>query len=122
VRRSRPVLHPVDADRLLHEIDLVPLQIDLLVRAEPVAIGDQHRGGIAVTVPAVLAGDHHQPFDLGFDRSLPPGNFFRFCLQGRCLSDLHFITTPGVPPGQTFIQDGKVKPPGHSFSTLGRSK
>src|SRR5262249_15473782 len=71
VGRPRPILHPVDADRLLHEIDLVPLQVDQLARAQAVPEGDQDRGGIAVTIAAVLAGDRHQPLDLGLGEVFP---------------------------------------------------
>jgi hypothetical protein len=53
VRRSGPVLYPVDANRLLHEIDLVPLQIDQLARAEAMAERDKDCRGIPMTIAAV---------------------------------------------------------------------
>src|SRR6266487_3238292 len=78
--RSGAVLYPVDADRLLHEVDLVPLQVHQLARAQPMTICDQDRGGIAVTIAAILAGDNHQPLDLGF------GEVFPWTPQPNCLT------------------------------------
>jgi hypothetical protein len=70
VRRPRPILHPVDADRLLHEIDLVPLQIDQLARSQSMPEGDEDCGGVPVTIAAALAGSGHQPLDLGLGEVL----------------------------------------------------
>src|SRR5262249_29186256 len=56
---TRAVLHPVDADRLLHEVGLIPLEIDQFARPYLAPEGDQDRGGISVTVAAVLTGNCH---------------------------------------------------------------
>src|SRR5262249_29956230 len=68
--RPSAVLHAVDADCLLHKVYLIPLQIDQLARPQPVPEGDQDCRGIAVTITAVLAGDGHEPLDLGFGQML----------------------------------------------------
>ncbi len=48
----------------LVELDLVPLEAADLACSQAVAIGDQDHGGIAMTVPADLAGSIHELLDL----------------------------------------------------------
>jgi len=45
------------------EIDIVPAQGDKLAGAQPVAVGEQDRGRVAMT-PTVAAGGVHELLDL----------------------------------------------------------
>src|SRR5262245_58290762 len=60
----RATLGPADVQSPLVEFDLMPLEAADFAGPQPVAIGDQDHGGIAMTVPTVLAGSIHQLFDL----------------------------------------------------------
>src|SRR6266704_4432329 len=65
------ILDPANANRLLHEINLVPLQPDQLARPQPVSIGEQDRGGIAMPIATALLGNRHQLLDLGLGQVFP---------------------------------------------------
>ena len=58
-----PALGPPDMQAARLKLDIVPAQTDQLGRPEAVAIGDQDRGGIPVTV-AVAPSGIDQPLDL----------------------------------------------------------
>jgi hypothetical protein len=66
------ILDPANANRLLREINLVPLQLDQLARPQPVSIGDQDRRGIAMPIATTLLGNRHQFLDLGLGQVFPP--------------------------------------------------
>ncbi len=70
VRRSRAVLHPVDADHLLAKVDLIPLQVDQLARPQPVPICDQDCRRVPMPITGMAASDRHQLLDLGFGEAL----------------------------------------------------
>ena len=59
-----PSLGPADMQTPGGELGLVPLQIAHLGGAQPMAVGDQDHGGVAMPVPARLAGHLHQLLDL----------------------------------------------------------
>ena len=63
MRRWIAILDPANANRLLHEINLVPLQLDQLARPQPVSIGEQDRRGIAMPIATTLLGNRHQLFE-----------------------------------------------------------
>ena len=43
--------------------------------------------------------------------------------QTKTSPGLHFLNTNALPPGQAFVQGGKLTPPpGHTFKNLGRLK
>jgi hypothetical protein len=50
----RPALHPAHVQQRRVHVDLVPAQIAELGRAQPMAVGDQNHGGVAVTPPVPL--------------------------------------------------------------------
>ena len=54
------------------ELDLVPLKIADLGSPQAMTLGDQDHGGVAMPVPARLAGCGHQVFDL-LNRQIFPG-------------------------------------------------
>src|SRR5262249_25737407 len=57
-----PSLRSADMQAPGIELDLVPLQVADLRSPQTVAVGDQYHGGIAMPVPAGLAGRSHQVF------------------------------------------------------------
>src|SRR5215831_7441685 len=58
------ILHPVNVQAALGELDLLPLQVADLGGPQTVSIGHQDHGRIAMAVAAVLARAVHQPVDL----------------------------------------------------------
>jgi hypothetical protein len=54
------------------KLHLVPLQVADLGSPKTVPVGDQDHGGVAMPVPARLAGRGHQVFDL-LGREMFPG-------------------------------------------------
>ena len=67
----RAILGPSDVHPALVELDLMPFQATHLARSQPVAVGDQYHGGIAMTVTAALSGTLHQLLDLALGEILP---------------------------------------------------
>ena len=60
----RAALGPADVQPALVELDLMPLEAADLACSQPMTIGDQDHGGIAMAVSAVLAGSIDQMLDL----------------------------------------------------------
>ena len=67
--RLGAALEPPDMQAAMGEVDGVPAQRHQLGRPQPVPVGDQHHGGIAVAV-AVLPGGSDQAIDLGIGQVL----------------------------------------------------
>ena len=58
------ILHSVNVQAALGQLDLLPLQIADLRGPQTVAVGHQDHGRIAMAVAAMLSGAVHQPLDL----------------------------------------------------------
>jgi hypothetical protein len=54
---------PADVQRGRPEVDLIPAQVEQLGHSQPMAVGDEDHGGVAMA-PAVVFGFRHKPFDL----------------------------------------------------------
>jgi hypothetical protein len=54
----------------LVEVHLAPLERDELADAEPVPVGHEQHGGVAVPVATELACGNDEPLDLGLDQVL----------------------------------------------------
>src|SRR5262249_23258046 len=67
--RLRAPLEPAHMQTAVGKVDGVPPQRDELARPQPVPVGDQHHGGIAVAV-AVLPGRGDQAIDFGVGQIL----------------------------------------------------
>jgi hypothetical protein len=61
--RRRPVLDPANMQAGMGKVDLVPTKIHQLTDPEPMTVGDQDHGGIAMP-PAVRSGRLEQLLDL----------------------------------------------------------
>src|SRR6516164_8084038 len=68
---GNPVLHAVNVQAALGQLDLLPLQVADLRGPQTVAIGDQDHGRVAMAVAAMLAGAVHQPVDLALGEVAP---------------------------------------------------
>ena len=58
------ILHPVNVQAALGQLDLLPLQVAHLGGPETVSIGHQDHGRVAMPIAAMLSGAVHQPLDL----------------------------------------------------------
>src|SRR5262245_52341353 len=57
-------LGPADVQPALVEFDLMPLEAADFAGSQPMAIGDQDHGGVAVTMPTHFAGSIHELLNL----------------------------------------------------------
>src|SRR5262245_34033221 len=71
VRAIDTVLGPPHMDAAAIKLDHVPSQFAKLAGTEPMAVGDQDHGRIAMPVAAVLARAVHQPLDLALGEVAP---------------------------------------------------
>jgi hypothetical protein len=65
------ILHPVNVQAALGELDLLPLQVANLGGSQAMAVGDQHHGRVAMPIAAVLKRAVHQALDLALGEIAP---------------------------------------------------
>jgi hypothetical protein len=65
------ILHPVNVQAALGQLDLLPLQVADLRRPQAMAVGDQDHGCVAMPVTAMLVGTVHQPLNLALGEVSP---------------------------------------------------
>ena len=58
------ILHPVNVQAALGQLDLLPLQVADLRHPQAMAVGRQDHGRVAMPIAAVLSGAVHQALDL----------------------------------------------------------
>src|SRR5215475_13633983 len=65
------ILHPVNVQAAVGELDLLPLQVADLRRPQAMAVGHQDHGRVAIPIAAVLTRTVHQPLDLALGEIAP---------------------------------------------------
>src|SRR5262245_11888596 len=102
-------LHAVNMQTTLGQLDLQPSQVAHLRGPQPVAVGDQDHGCVAMAVAAMLSRAAHQPLDLALGEVAPldcqvydawgafPGSRFHAdkpCLRvSHCAGYTHFLNS-----------------------------
>src|SRR5262245_54951380 len=64
-------LYAVNVHAALGQLDLLPSQVAHFRGPQPVAVGDQDHGCVAMAVAAMLSGAAHQPLDLALGEVAP---------------------------------------------------